>query len=85
LEITLRYILHGWLFSLIGAIGVIAGLYVVLWGKAKDLVEINIEEKTKLQNDEARNIVKILIDDSSKKTSCKIDLEEPLLSHKSSN
>ncbi|KAE8056121.1 hypothetical protein FH972_012916 [Carpinus fangiana] len=68
--------------SLIGAIGVIAGLYVVLWGKAKDLVEINGEKK--LQNGEtmARN-VSILIDDSSEKTSCEIDLEEPLLSDKS--
>jgi hypothetical protein len=67
---------------LIGAIGVIAGLYVVLWGKAKDLVEIN-GEKT-LQNGEtmAKN-VSILIDDSSEKTSCEIDLEEPLLSDKS--
>ncbi|XP_059460156.1 WAT1-related protein At4g30420-like [Corylus avellana] len=68
--------------SLIGAIGVIAGLYVVLWGKAKDLVEIKGEKK--LQNDEAmaRN-VNILMDDSSEKTSCEHDLEEPLLTDKS--
>lgn len=62
----------------------IVGLYVVLWGKAKDL-QVEIDEEKKLQNDETRNIVNILIDDSSKKTSCKIDLEEPLLSDKSSN
>ena len=67
---------------MIGAIGVIAGLYVVLWGKAKDLVQINGEKKLQTGEAMARN-VNILIDDSSEKTSCKIDLEEPLLSDKS--
>lgn len=69
--------IHG-LFSLIGAIGVIIGLYVVLWGKSKDLLESN--EETKLQIDEAGK-VRISIDESSGKT---IDLEEPLLPDKSS-
>ncbi|KAJ0031612.1 hypothetical protein Pint_14282 [Pistacia integerrima] len=51
--------------SLLGACGVILGLYIVLWGKAKDFEEIRKEEH------------------SEKKSSCKIDLEEPLLSEKS--
>ncbi|KAG2691253.1 hypothetical protein I3760_08G001200 [Carya illinoinensis] len=59
--------------SLLGAIGVIIGLYIVLWGKAKDLVETN-EEATNLRNDKVGN-VNFLIDDD--------DLEEPLLSQKS--
>uniref|UniRef100_A0A5B7BP37 WAT1-related protein n=1 Tax=Davidia involucrata TaxID=16924 RepID=A0A5B7BP37_DAVIN len=57
--------------SLVGAVGVIIGLYVVLWGKAKDLEES--------QNDQTRN-VKILIDESSEKMGSKIDLEQSLLS-----
>ncbi|GMY17337.1 WAT1-related protein At4g30420-like [Fagus crenata] len=68
--------------SLIGAIGVIIGLYAVLWGKAKNIVEIN--ENTKIQTDEAGN-VNILKVDSSENTSCRIDLEEPLLADKASN
>ena len=69
-------------YSLIGAIGVIIGLYAVLWGKAKNIVEIN--ENTKIQTDEAGN-VNILKVDSSDNTSCRIDLEEPLLADKASN
>lgn len=64
--------------SLMGAIGVIFGLYVVLWGKTEDHVEIDAEKKTEEQNIDH----KILIDESLDKTSCKIDLEEPLLSNK---
>ncbi|KAG8367666.1 hypothetical protein BUALT_Bualt16G0096700 [Buddleja alternifolia] len=53
--------------SLIGALAVVIGLYVVLWGKAKDHEETSQINK---QNDQfSDNII-----------SCKIDLEEPLLS-----
>ncbi|KAJ7979544.1 WAT1-related protein [Quillaja saponaria] len=59
--------------SLIGAIGVIIGLYIVLWGKAADHVE-----RTPNLQDQVEN-VKITVDQSIEK-SCRIDLEEPLLS-----
>ncbi|CAJ2664259.1 unnamed protein product [Trifolium pratense] len=49
--------------SLIGAIGVVIGLYIVLWGKAEDVIE-----KTEIFDNE-----------SCGKTHSKIDLEEPLL------
>ncbi|GMY35502.1 WAT1-related protein At4g30420-like [Fagus crenata] len=65
------------------SIGVIIGLYAVLWGKAKDLVEMN--ESKKIQTDEAGNNVNILKVDSSEKSSCIIDLEEPLLANKASD
>lgn len=61
---------------MVGAIGVILGLYAVLWGKAKDHVDEG-EPKLKLQSDDQAQTVKILRDDS-----CKIDLEEPLLCDK---
>ncbi|KAK9274552.1 hypothetical protein L1049_021801 [Liquidambar formosana] len=67
--------------SLVGAFAVISGLYVVLWGKAKDLEEIKKETDSKEENDQKR-IMEILIEDPSKKT-FKSDLEEPLLSDKS--
>ncbi|RDX62560.1 WAT1-related protein, partial [Mucuna pruriens] len=55
--------------SLVGAIGVIGGLYIVLWGKAKEFEEIKQEApQSNLQNDGI---------------STRIDLEEPLLSEKS--
>ncbi|OIW18647.1 hypothetical protein TanjilG_13399 [Lupinus angustifolius] len=57
--------------SLVGAIGVIAGLYIVLWGKAKEIEEIKQEKQSNLQDD------KII--------SSSIDLEEPLLSENSEN
>ncbi|CAL0307051.1 unnamed protein product [Lupinus luteus] len=56
--------------SLVGAIGVIAGLYIVLWGKAKEIEEIKQEKQPNLQDD---------------KISSTIDLEEPLLSENSEN
>ncbi|KAH9806158.1 WAT1-related protein [Citrus sinensis] len=62
--------------SLVGAIGVILGLYAVLWGKAKDHFDEE-EPKLKLQSDDQAQAVKILRDDS-----CKVDLEEPLLCDK---
>ncbi|XVF47819.1 hypothetical protein PTKIN_Ptkin03bG0141600 [Pterospermum kingtungense] len=55
--------------SLVGAFAVIIGLYTVLWGKAKDLEEMD---------------PKLIIDESSKEI-CEIDLEEPLLSDKPTN
>ncbi|XP_042500431.1 WAT1-related protein At4g30420-like isoform X1 [Macadamia integrifolia] len=53
--------------SLFGAITVVAGLYAVLWGKAKDLVDTKRDGKQ--------------INESSE--SCKIDVQEPLLAKKS--
>ncbi|KAL7193692.1 hypothetical protein ACSBR2_025330 [Camellia fascicularis] len=69
--------------SLIGGVGVILGLYVVLWGKAKDLQESKVERVSKLENDQTK-IVQILVDESEERmSSIKIGLEEPLLSDKS--
>ncbi|KAF8033822.1 hypothetical protein BT93_C0167 [Corymbia citriodora subsp. variegata] len=67
--------------SLAGGIGAVAGLYIVLWGKAEDLVEINEETEPKLQIDCAHT-VKPSVDRPSmeKLSSCKSDLSEPLLS-----
>ncbi|KAL5537355.1 hypothetical protein UlMin_046243 [Ulmus minor] len=62
--------------SLLGAIGVIVGLYIVLWGKAKELEEIT-------QDRDPRKNTHVLINESSEKTNHKIDLEEPLLLDKS--
>lgn len=56
--------------SLVGAFGVILGLYVVLWGKAKDL------EDTKQDKDIPNQQYQY---NSEKSTSCKSDLEESLL------
>lgn len=60
--------------SLVGAVAVIIGLYVVLWGKAKDLEESQTVSNPELQNNEAKN-VRVLIDESSNKTSRTIDLK----------
>ncbi|KAM0989552.1 hypothetical protein ACFX15_012978 [Malus domestica] len=68
-----------YLGSLVGGVAVVIGLYIVLWGKAKD------QQKTKQETDpnQSRTVDQILIDDdSTEKTSCKIDLEEPLLKKK---
>ncbi|KAJ7979545.1 WAT1-related protein [Quillaja saponaria] len=69
--------------SLLGAVGVIIGLYVVLWGKAEDFIEIVDDTNPKLQDHKRQDHVKILIDETSEKTCCKIDLGEPLLLNKS--
>ncbi|PWA40653.1 Drug/metabolite transporter [Artemisia annua] len=62
--------------GVIGAFGIIIGLYIVLWGKAKDVEQLK-EEQEKLtmisQNDRNR-IVQIMVDGSS--------LAEPLLPNK---
>ncbi|XP_057416507.1 WAT1-related protein At4g28040-like [Lotus japonicus] len=51
--------------SLVGAVGVITGLYIVLWGKAKEFEEIKQEVlQSNMQGDEI---------------SSQVDLEEPLL------
>ncbi|KAF8033821.1 hypothetical protein BT93_C0166 [Corymbia citriodora subsp. variegata] len=63
--------------SLAGAIGVVAGLYLVLWGKAKDLVEINEATEPKLQIDYGHTL-KPSVDE--KLSGCECDLSEPLLS-----
>ncbi|XP_071742148.1 WAT1-related protein At4g30420-like isoform X2 [Rutidosis leptorrhynchoides] len=60
--------------SVIGAFGIIIGLYVVLWGKAKDLEEMKEEQQKKKmmisQNDDIRSI-QVLVNKS--------DLEDQLL------
>ncbi|XP_015884440.3 WAT1-related protein At4g30420-like isoform X2 [Ziziphus jujuba] len=64
--------------GLVGAIGVIIGLYILLWGKAEGAVETKKEtDHPKLQNE-------VDEEDILKKTSHKIDLEEPFLSHQAS-
>ncbi|KAJ4709437.1 WAT1-related protein [Melia azedarach] len=69
--------------SLIGAIGVILGLYVVLWGKANEHVGKEEETNPKQKDDDDRNVKIILIDhESSEKTTYQTDLEEPLLGDK---
>lgn len=47
----------------------------MLWGKAKDHMQSDVEKKPEDEN----NNHTIVIDESSEKTSCTIDLEEPLL------
>lgn len=68
-----------------GAIGVEAGLYLVLWGKAKD-IEIIEETDPKFQFDCAPT-VKLSADESllEKPSSCEGQLSEPLLSDKSAD
>lgn len=59
---------------MIGAVGIVIGLYVVLWGKAKDLEELKEEQEKKLmisQTDQIKTI-QVVVDESS--------IEEPLLS-----
>ncbi|KAL0413816.1 UNVERIFIED_CONTAM: WAT1-related protein [Sesamum radiatum] len=58
--------------SSIGSLAVIAGLYIVLWGKAKDHEDVNGEtgHETTLSSEVSEN------------QSCTIDLKEPLLPRK---
>lgn len=67
--------------SLVGAIAVIIDLYVVIWGKAKDPQKMKQEVDSEQPSDQPKTI-EVFIDDSLEKTSCKIDLEEPLLPQK---
>lgn len=57
----------------------IIGLYIVLWGKAKDFIKEEDEIDPKLEIDQ-RQAVKITIQDSREG---KLVLEEPFLSDKS--
>lgn len=59
----------------------VVGLYVVLWGKAKELEDIKRDTDPKLPCQEQRKTINVLVDESSEKTSSRIDLEEPLLPH----
>ncbi|KAJ6863245.1 hypothetical protein NC652_039947 [Populus alba x Populus x berolinensis] len=67
--------------SLIGAVAVIIGLYIVLWGKAKDFIKEEDEVDPKLEIDE-RQTVQITIEESR---GVEPFLEEPLLSDKSND
>ncbi|KAK6151490.1 hypothetical protein DH2020_014125 [Rehmannia glutinosa] len=58
--------------SMIGGLAVIIGLYIVLWGKAKDHQHTNNETTS-------------LDDQTTSISDCRIDLEEPLLREKSAN
>ncbi|KAL5773033.1 hypothetical protein ACOSP7_012650 [Xanthoceras sorbifolium] len=71
--------------SLMGACAVIIGLYIVLWGKAKDVKEIREgTDPLMLQNDQTCRVVQVSVEESnSEKKSCNDHLEEPLLSDKS--
>ncbi|KAI4377262.1 hypothetical protein MLD38_014922 [Melastoma candidum] len=62
--------------SVAGAVGVMIGLYIVLWGKSVEYVDINPEGK--LQNEDAPTLKPDSVVDY-----VKVDLEEPLLSNKS--
>uniref|UniRef100_A0A1J3D5Z4 WAT1-related protein n=1 Tax=Noccaea caerulescens TaxID=107243 RepID=A0A1J3D5Z4_NOCCA len=62
--------------SLIGGLGVIMGLYIVLWGKAKDVMIDHQEQRDNNDN----SVVKIHIEDSSDTTIFNRDLKNPLLS-----
>ncbi|PIA37038.1 hypothetical protein AQUCO_03100056v1 [Aquilegia coerulea] len=70
-------ILHEELYSgsLAGAVAVVVGLYVVLWGKAKDLREMRRET---YRCDDSTKIVEVSVDNTSEDCQ-KIDLEKPLL------
>lgn len=56
---------------MLGGLCVIIGLYIVLWGKARDIEEIS---QMKEQNDE-----------TTLSSSCILDLGEPLLHNKTGN
>lgn len=64
---------------MIGALGIMTGLYMVLWGKAKD-AKILKEEREKIMmisQDEQSNIVKVMVGGSN--------LENPLLTKEANN
>lgn len=67
-----------------GALAVIVGLYVVLWGKAKDLEDIKQGTHQKLPYGDQRKPVVVMLDESNtKEISNQTDLEEPLVPDKS--
>jgi len=65
--------------SLIGAIGVIIGLYTVLWGKAEDVVEVKEKTDPKLMIINETEEGNLFINESCEKTYYETGLEEPLL------
>ncbi|EXB94904.1 Auxin-induced protein 5NG4 [Morus notabilis] len=73
--------------SLLGAFSVMFGLYVVLWGKAKDLQVIKQDNIDVLRHEihDNRENIRMWIDQPSEKisTSCEADLIESLLPAKS--
>ncbi|KAK4374920.1 hypothetical protein RND71_005597 [Anisodus tanguticus] len=71
--------------SLVGSLAVVFGLYVVLWGKAKDKKEEIIVEEEPVKQHIQETTIKIQDSNSDWITSCKLDLEEPLLTKKSTN
>uniref|UniRef100_A0A7N0ZU69 WAT1-related protein n=1 Tax=Kalanchoe fedtschenkoi TaxID=63787 RepID=A0A7N0ZU69_KALFE len=70
--------------SLLGAMAVIAGLYVVLWGKAEDYRDMKGERGSLT---EAGEDVQILVEESAEsiRIESQINLEEPLLDQESNN
>lgn len=78
LELLILHVkLH--LGSLLGAIMIIVGLYVVLWGKAQDKSELDTDtEKNGLENDSNHNITIPATEESN------IDINQPLLQHEGS-
>ncbi|MCL7032583.1 hypothetical protein MKW94_018843 [Papaver nudicaule] len=74
--------------SLAGAFAVVAGLYIVLWGKAKDFKKIQTTTVScnNVANDDAdssKEVVNIVIQESlDEDIICKLDLQEPLLQSK---
>ncbi|XP_050216074.1 WAT1-related protein At4g28040-like [Mercurialis annua] len=68
-----------YLGSLVGALVVIIGLYIVLWGRSKDSEEIPKNKHLKQQIDES-TIVQVIVDDSLHRKNQKAELHESLLS-----
>ena len=62
--------IFGTIFSLVGGVAVIIGLYIVLWGKAKDYVKE--EHGVEKEEEDCESA-------STDRSSSKIGLEEPLL------
>ncbi|KAF3452874.1 hypothetical protein FNV43_RR03307 [Rhamnella rubrinervis] len=69
--------------SLVGALAVVVGLYVVLWGKAKDLEDITQGAHQKLPYQDQKQTIVAMVDESNKEEiSNQTNLEEPLLPDK---
>ncbi|CAK8559998.1 unnamed protein product [Lathyrus sativus] len=66
--------------SLIGAIGVIIGLYIVLWGKAGDVVDVKEKIDAKFMVNETQEVT-FSMNESYGERSSRIDLEEPFLTN----
>lgn len=62
----------------------IIGLYVVLWGKAKDLEEMKQGTDPKLPSQDQRKTIVVMVEESNtEEITRRTDLEEPLLPDKS--